>query len=170
MSLEPELPAAITVCCVYCVGKVWCAWAAIWVGNRTQGASGPSGFAVNSWLRTAVPGKDGAAKVVQVHLDELGHIAGGHRLRHRGEAADVDEHQRDVATLAAAEDVIHAPSGLGELRNNLGLQVLAEQSCDLALLAVLIEEPVCSHAGICEDDPKPRVEEVWHPVVEGRER
>ena len=118
----------------------------------------------------AVPGKDDAAKVVQVHLDELGHIAGSHRLRHRGEAADVDEHQRDVATLAAAEDVIHAASGLGELRNNLGLQVLAEQSCDLALLAVLIEEPVCSHAGICEGDPKPWVEEVWHPVAEGRER
>ena len=117
----------------------------------------------------AVPGEDDPAEVVEVHLHHLGDIARRHRLRHRGEAADVDEEERDVAALTPAQDVVDSATGLRQLVDDLGLQVVTEQSGDLALLTVLIKEPIRRDTGIGEGDGKPGMEQVRHPVVEGRE-
>jgi hypothetical protein len=117
----------------------------------------------------SVPGEDDPAQVVEIHLDHLDHVVGLHPLRHRCEAADVDEEKRDLAALAAAQDVVHAAPRLGQLGHDLGLEVLAEDRGHLALLAVLIEEPVGGHAGVGETHRKQRMEQIGDEAIVERE-
>ena len=83
------------------------------VGLQARGVPESHDLVADVFVDGAVPREDDPAQVVEVHLDDLGHVARGHRLRHRCESADVDEHQCDVAAFAAAEDVLHAAAGLG---------------------------------------------------------
>ena len=92
-----------------------------------------------------IPREDDSAEVVEVHLHDLGHVVCCHGLGHRREASDVDEQQRHVAALSTAHDVVHASTRPGQLGHDLGLEVHAEQSRDLALLAVFVKVSIRSH-------------------------
>src|SRR4029077_8260336 len=72
-----------------------------------------------------VPGKDDAAQVVEIHPNHAHDLVGLHTLGDRGKAADIHEKQSDVSALAATKDVVDAAARLGQLRHDLGLQVVA---------------------------------------------
>src|SRR5579859_8020498 len=109
------------------------------------------------FVEGAVPREDDSTQVIEVHLDDLGYILGLHRLRHRGEAANVGKEHRDVATLPAADDVFDAASGSGKLGDDLRLQHVTEKRGDLALLAVLVKEPISGDAGVRQRQDEPRM-------------
>ena len=45
------------------------------------------------FVESAVPLEDDLGQVAQVLVEDFEHVFGGHRLGHRGEAADVDEQE-----------------------------------------------------------------------------
>ena len=118
-----------------------------------------------------IPREDDSAQVVEVHLDDLGHVVRRHRLRHRGEAADIDEQKCHVAPLSTPHDVVHAAASPGQLGHDLGLEVDTEQSRHLAFLAVLVQVSIGGHPGVGEPDGEPRMKQVWNdPNVVGERR
>ncbi len=84
----------------------------------------------------SVPLEDESAHLLEVLLHHREHILGAHGFRHRGEAADVDEQQRQVAPLAVRDDLVDR-FRRRELSGDPGIDVMAEDQLHLAPLALL---------------------------------